>query len=260
VGIAGLRDSKRVRPESHGAINETRFEDGRLINLEGEVWSTVSQEAAYAELRLITRPMIETLDHGPALMRWTEGASGLALQRLVKLDGGVEPPLEEAAAFLRYQAQFFAEDPRAYSQTLSTATGISLSTATGGLDFSEPFPWTFAPSGGGTAVVTNDGNRPTPPVFRIYGQIVNPQIILVGTDSRIVLTGTVPAGDFLEIGTSSAGRRYVKLSGLTDRLNFYDAAASTWFDLPPGSSTIQLIGASFDTTARIDVLYRSAYA
>src|SRR6266576_4610930 len=73
-GIQGLRSSKRVRPQAHGGINETRYEDGRNITLVGEIVSQASIEDAFAEFALIAAPMIQTLDSGAALLKWTDGA------------------------------------------------------------------------------------------------------------------------------------------------------------------------------------------
>jgi hypothetical protein len=64
VGVGPLRSSKRVRPQAHGSINETTFEEGRTIAATGEVWSQVSIEEAIKEFRAITLPMLQTLDTG----------------------------------------------------------------------------------------------------------------------------------------------------------------------------------------------------
>jgi hypothetical protein len=40
-------------------------------------------------------------------------------------------------------------------------------------------------------------------------------------------------------------------------LNFLDAANTTWFELPKGTSTVQMLAGSFDTSARVSVLYRA---
>jgi Siphovirus-type tail component, C-terminal domain len=452
-GVQSLRASKRVRPQTHGGINETRYEDGRSITLLGEIMSTVSVEDAFNEWALITEPMLQTLDTAPALLKWQEGSgalnfassptflydtvgsggfagstlvpswfiandgtsatvaatptgihsqglrvvtsgssshegyaqggsllppgsymasvwvfgaaggealqvfagitspgtgngvasftatttptrynvtftsdgitpvyvgvrtqgtsavtfvldslmivagsqilpyfdgdtngdwlgtpgasesrSGHALQRLVKLDGDLDPPMQGGAADLTYQAQFFAEDPRAYSQTLQTVSSTALSVLGGGLIFDGPveffpgygtatrgalFPWTFTSSGGGTVSFTNAGNRPTPPVFQAYGMCVNPQIVLSGTGLRLMFNGTIAAGDYLEIDIA---KRTVMLNGATNRLNFYDGANSTWFELPAGTSNLQLVAASFDSNAMLKVIGRSAYA
>src|SRR5690606_15345811 len=106
----------------------------------------------------------------------------------------VDPPVEPAPNHLVFQAQFYAEDPRAYSQTLTTEQGEELSAASGGLTIPVEFPFMFAQSGGGTVSVTNSGNRPTPPVFRVYGSCTRPQIVLLGADKRIALTADAEIG------------------------------------------------------------------
>lgn len=430
-GIQTLRSSKRVRPQAHGGINETRYEDGRSITLTGEIMSTISIEDAFSEFGLVAAPMIQTLDTGPALLKWQEGSgvvnlvtnpsfkygttgwtttppfgvagatlvntagsgvggfegqvdttatihegvaiplvgtflagvpytlsatlfgnaggesinfligdagagdfsfatetlvsgwvrysvtwtpssnrtsvfvniytavsavyrffvsgvmvtqstsaltyfdgdspdcewlgavgssssrSGHALQRLVKLDGDLDPPFQEGQAVLTYQAQFFSEDPRAYSQTLQLITGTALSASGGGRTIPTPFNYTYSSSGGGTASFTNAGNRPTPPIFRIYGMCVNPVIAIVGGSLKLSFLGTIANGDYLEIDVA---KRTVKLNGASNRLNFLDSANTTWFELPKGTSNLQLIAGTFDGTARLDVLGRSAFA
>lgn len=260
VGVGPLREDRRVRPQGHGALDLTRWEDGRTIPIEGVVVGA-SQELAYENLREITTACLQTLDEGPALLKWREGASGLELQRSVRLASEIDPPIEEGAAVLRYQVQFFAEDPRAYSQGLTTVSGAPLSSASGGMVMPFTFPFTFAPSGGGIASFTNAGNRPTPVVFRIHGQLTNPTVVHLETQKRIALVGTVNAGDYLEIGTDPQGNRYVLLNGSVSQLNFLDTANSDWFELPAGStSNMRLIAGTFDSAAFLEVSARSAYA
>lgn len=434
VGVGALRASRRPRPQGHGGLDGTRFEDGRLVTVEGAVWSQVSQDAAFTELAAITKPMVQTLDVAPALLKWREGATamvtnlvtnpstetntsgyeafgsflvgtstltretptvtppsgayalkvvtaatsdqgvrfnsvaltagqtyavrvrvqrdagGAALtirlasganelavavgaspsasefteyttvvtagltatyvlyvrtdtavattfrvdalsvvqaasattyfdgdtagcewtgtphastsvrnpgkQRLVRLASDVDPPLEEGAAMLRYQAQFYAEDPRAYSQQLATSASTGLVDAAGGLIFKEPFPWVFNPSSGAEARVRNSGSRPTPPVLRIYGYCTAPTIRLLTTGEEIVLTGEIANGDYLEIDVAN---HTVKLNGATSRRNLLNAAATTWWEIPTGTHTVQLLASNFDATARVDVISRSAY-
>jgi hypothetical protein len=256
-GLGTLRDSKRVRPQAHGGISETRYQDGQTISLDGEISSAVSMADAYNEWRTVMSPMLQTLDSGAALLKWSE-VGGLALQRLVKLDSFSDPVLQEAAAVLHYQVQFFAEDPRAYSQTLTTVTGTALSAAAGGMVMPFTFPFKFSVSGGGTASFTNTGNRPTPPIFRAYGRAVNANIVNLSTGKRIALIGTVNSGDYLEL---DASKRTIKLNGLTLQMNFFDAANSSWEEVPPGATyNYQLVASDFDGSARLDVLGRAAYA
>ena len=255
VGIPGVRDSVRPWPNAHGSIDETRWMTDRLISLEGEVWGATYEEV-FDEFGLLNKAFLDTLTNDGTLLKWTRGGAGTALQAEVKLAGPVQTSLAEGARLLRYQAQLRARDPRAYSQTQTTATGTVLSAAGGGLIFADPFPWVFGGSGGGLASISNTGDIPTPPVLRVYGAISAPIIRNVTTGESIVLTGSVSAGDYLEIDVEA---RTVKLNGGTSRLNLLDYQATTWFELPVGASTLRLLGSSFDASARLDVLYRPAF-
>lgn len=256
-GVSALRESKRVLPQAHGAINETKYGDGQVMTIEGQVASNVSLADMYTEWRTVISPMLATLDGNPSLIKWTE-PSGLSLQRLVRLDSDIAPTLHDQASILDYDVEFFAEDPRAYSQTLTTATGVGLSVSGGGMTIPVRFPFKFSSSGGGTVSFTNTGNRETPPTFRVFGQCVNPQIVCLDTGARIVLNGIIPAGQYLEL---NAGERTLKMGGTVNAANFYDAVNSTWANLPKEATTnYQLIAASFDGVARLDVLGRAAYA
>lgn len=256
-GIANLRTSERVRPQAHGGINQTRYEDGRTITLVGEIVSQVSIEDCFNEWAEVSAAIMQTLDSGPALLKWTEGETGNELQMLVSLYGDYEPTFSEGASIISYQAILFAEDPRAFSQTLTTETSTPLSSLGGGLVLNAPFPWIFSSSGGGTVSFTNSGNRDTSPTFSISGQCVNPQIVLLETGQRISIDGTVDAGTSLVIDVAN---RTVELGDGTNRLNFYDSADSTWFNLPTGTSNLQLIAASFDSGAALTVTGRDAFA
>lgn len=262
IGVAPLRDSRRVRPQARGALDETRWQDGKIISIEGQV-TGASQELAFANFRQIVTPCVQSLE-APALLKWTEGAAGLQLQRLVRLASEIEPPLEgesSAGAFLRYQAQFFAEDPYAYSQVLTAVEGDTLSAAAGGMVMPFTFPFTFAASGGGAVAFTNAGNVPTAPVFKIHGGCTNPAIIHLETQKRITLLGEIATGDFLEVGTDERGNHYVLLNGSESQLNFLDSPNSEWFELPGNAtSNMRLLAGTFDGSAFLEVEARSAYA
>jgi Phage tail protein len=260
-GIANLRTSQRVRSQAHGSINETRFESGREITLVGEIMSQIGLEDAFGEWGEVMEPMIQTLDYGPALLKWQEGDTGNSLQMLVTIDGDLLPPFQDGASTFSYQATLFSEDPRAYDQNLQTVTCTPLSVSGGGLVLDAPFPWTFASSGGGTINVAVNGNRSTPPVFKVYGTITNPQIVVVGTGTRLAFNGTIGASSYLEIDVAARTVQLVTGGFATNRLDLYDSADSTWFELPSGTTTnLQLIAGEFDSSAKFDVIFRDAWA
>jgi hypothetical protein len=446
VGIGPLRSSKRVRPSAHGGIDETRFEEGRGPAFVGEVMSTTNIEDCLAVFRALTRPMLETLDNGPALLKWTEGAggtnpvynpsfvhdgngattaagwitsasyflntgatlkvfvipkyasasqifglgsycqfttagtlvnegmstsevipviknvpitiyfsvydevsqefqvmlgsstvgqtsakftqtaaagwarhsvtltptetglarfalrstgaakvmsliftavsdeepyfdgdspgaewegvpgnavssSGKNLQMLVRLDSDCEPVLSGGAAHLNYQASFYAEDPCAYSQTLTSVSSSSLATSGGGLIFPAPWPWLFNTTGRGSVTIAQEGNRPSPLVFRVHGEVVNPRITRLSDGASLTLKGSVAGGDYLGVDTAA---RTVLLNGATNLLNFIDATNTNWaaFAAPPSpfTETYTLNADGNNGEAFLECLYRSAYA
>lgn len=153
--VSAPRDDKAVRPQAHGGINLTRFTDGGQPSFVFEVMGD-DIEDCLSEFRQMVAPMIRTLDVGPALLLWTEGTTGLQLQRLVKLDSDIDPTIQGGAAVLTFPVTFYAEDPRAYSQTLSqpnaTLSASLVTNATFAADTigAAPAHWTAA----GTALTT----------------------------------------------------------------------------------------------------------
>lgn len=104
--------------------------------------------------------------------------------------------------------------------------------------------------------MTNQGRVETPPVLRIHGGCVNPQVLMTSTGERIVIAGEVQAGSYLELDVF---QRTVKLDGETNRFNLLDSEQTTWFELPVGETTLRLLASSFDSAAHVEVLYRDAY-
>ncbi len=255
VGISPVRRSVRPRPTADGSIDETRYRDESLITVAGETFGTVEQ--AIAEFRAVSGAFLATLDR-PGLLTWTEGLTGLALQRTVKLASALEPALSEAAGIVRYGAVLAAADPAAYSQTLTTAYGNALSGGGGGDVFPDVFPDVFAASGGGIAAFTNAGNAPTRPLLRIYGAATNPTVVHPD-GRRIALTGVVSDGEYIEVDLSARTITRV-LSGVrTPAMNMLDPATTRWFALAPGTTNLQLVAASFDAGAHLEISGRSAY-
>lgn len=255
IGIGPPRDSRRVRPQSHGAIDETRFEDGRLIALVLEA-AGPTYEAAIVNFRAVTAALLDTWESGPALLKWTEGTTGAQLQRLVRLASDVSPPIQDNAARFLFSVQLFAEDPCAYAQAATTTSGL-LSGGGGGLVAPIVFPVVFSQSFAGTLSINNMGNRKAPLVLRVYGQCVNPSVLIVETGETITLSGTINLGDYVEIDTQT---RTLLLNGVTSVGSLLDSASTRWFSAPRGISTLRLLANSYDTNASLTATYRSAYA
>lgn len=266
-GLAGLpaaRASVRPRPDRHGAINETSYLGEDVIAIE-----MILRRASEAELWSEYDDLLEVLWEAignDRLLKWTREGSGLALQQTVRYHDAFDAPLrvEDAGVIMPVLVTFLAEDPRAYAQALTTATGAALSAAAGGLVFPAKFNgasaggWKFTPSGGGIASFDNTGKVPTPVLVRVFGQCSTPQILLVDTGERIAFTGSIPDGGHLDVDLAD---RSLLLNGTISRRNLLDSEATDWPEgAPKGVSTWRLLAATFGVSARIDVIGRAARA
>lgn len=279
-GVAAPRtDGRRVLPQAHGGIDPTKYTDGKIITL-GHELTAATFAALEQDWRDVVAPIQHTLDHGPALLKWTQGGddgTDLELQRLVKVAAEVDQPLEGGAKLFAFTSQFFSEDPRAYDQAPFEATGDPLSEGVGG-GKTYPFTYThnivagegghrvYAESSGGAVSVAVGGVKSTPPVFRLYGYALNPAIVNLDTGERLqfgasvaVPSAEIANGNYLEIDVKN---RTVYLNGdeTVNQRNLFNPAASTWFELPPDTTTnLQLVAQDFDAGAYLYVTGRDAY-
>lgn len=257
LGFAGARDATYQRPSYHGNVTRSRWMNAAVVTIEGLVRGA-TPEAVQGELDALKIPLLDAID-ASGLLTWQRGDSGtgLELQASARLTGdAIDVSVDGGGHILRYQAHLRLDDPRGYTQALTTAVGGTIATS-GGDKFGDTFPDTFDPATGGTVALNNTGTRPTPPILRIYGYATSPQVLLVGTSDRIALSGTIAAGDFVEIDVAA---RTLRLNGTSSAQFLIDAANTTWFEIPRGASTLQLLAGSNDAVTRCDALYRPAYA
>ena len=252
-GIAPVRNLVTQRSQASGGFVRSRFTDSRTITLEGEVLGSTI-EGAFDNFDTLAAAIYDSISTERTL-KWTRDASGEQLQAGVRLQDFQPLTLTDGSAWIKYQASFIAPDPRVYSQTQTTGTGAALSAAAGGKTYTYTYTRGYNPSSGGNVSYTNSGSVPTPPIIRIYGYCTSPQIVLTD-DIRLIFTGEIADGDYLEV---DAAARTVKLNGTTSRLNLLDTVNSTFFALPTGTGTVQMVASNFNANARADLIYRSAW-
>lgn len=252
-GVAPVRNLITQRSQASGGFVRSRFTDSRTITLEGEVLGS-SIEGAFDNFDTIASAIYDSISTERTL-KWTRDASGQQLQAGVRLQDFQPLTLTDGAAWVKYQVSFVAPDPRVYDQTLTTGTGAALSAGAGGKTYAYTYTRGYSPSSGGNVSYTNTGSVPTPPIIRIYGYCTSPQIVLTD-EIRLIFTGEIADGDYLEI---DAAARTVKLNGTTSRLNLLDTVNSTFFALPTGTGTVQMVASNFNGNARADLIYRSAW-
>ena len=97
------------------------------------------------------------------------------------------------------------------------------------------------------ADVENLGDVSVGVLFRVFGAIENPVMELEATGERIVISGTVGAGEVLEVDTTFGGKSATLIASDGTRTNGFgmiDLEESTFWRLPSGTSPVRL---GFDT-------------
>ena len=255
-GLIGLtvRERVRAKPGRHGVINTTKFRDSPPIVLRGWVRGA-SEDETWDAYNDVARACAAATAADRKL-RWS-GGSVLELAetevRLVSLSA----PMEAGPNLIRYQLTLRPGDPRSFTQAETIAEGGPLAMAAGGLEFPLIFPISFAPAGGSSAELTVEGTDTTPFVARVYGYARDPVVRLLSTGEELRVLGEIDAGRYLELDTRA---REVRLDDGTVLNSLYDYERSSWFELPPGPQTVQLLASSFDASARLQLRFFPAYA
>lgn len=149
--------------------------------------------------------------------------------------------------------ELFASDGAKVSAAETTST-IGLAASSGGFSFPVTFPLVFSGGGSlGIVTVTNSGNIPSHPRFRIDGPVTNPKIRSETAGRELEFGMSVDTGEFLVVDVAA---RSVLLGGTASRYSTMTAAE--WFDLTPGSNEIRFTGSSAGSPT-LSIYSRSAW-
>jgi len=152
-----------------------------------------------------------------------------------------------------------APDPRKYSTQQKTLLVNAANPVPIGITVPFTMPVTLTAQGvTGSGQVTNAGTFETRPVIVITGPTTSPALINVTTGQTVSWTGlVVPAGATL---TADFNIQQATLSTTGGTLGAYRAADafSSWWTLPPGTSTIQL-GGQLDAGASMVIAWQDAW-
>lgn len=249
-----VRSTLRDHEGDDGSFMDAEFETGRNVILEGTV---------YADGNL--------LENYLDLLKGNWAPSKTLIPLYVKSPGQTERFLSVKPLGLRYdwdtqrrigavdvQCNAYAEDPRIYTDVLNTTTINLGATILTGRSYNKSYNFGYgglSTTADGVYVTTN-GNRLTPPVFRIYGPCTNPVILndtlSLEMDFNIVLAST----DYLEIIPQY---KTVRLNSTTNRRN--TLVAPNWFYLDPmqGPNFIRYRAQSSDPTSYLQIQWRDAW-
>lgn len=246
---APFRETKRDWEGNDGGFMDAEFEKGRSIIIGGTIYGDVDTLETYLDsLKANWAP-------SRVLVPFYFKAPGVAERVLFVKPGGVRYRWQTIRRTGRVDVQFsmFAEDPRIYTATLTTLAVPVGGTATSGFGFSLGFSFGFGTITGSLGVnAVVSGNRPTPPLFTIYGPVANPRIYNDTTGEMLQFSITLGSGETLVVDPKY---KTVRLGGVTNRRSAL--VNPTWFFLEPGDNFLRYLTESGGST--MDVAYRDAW-
>lgn len=198
TGVRGLgspppRQASYSRARRHGAVDNTRYYEGRVIALDGEVWATADKTAVEAFDELKAALMLGDLAH---TFKFRRTGMSEDEQATVIVASELEWQVTDET-FIVWGVSLFAADPLLYASAEKTGSYDPTTASTGrGISFPLRFPLVFAGEATTHLTVVNSGNFPTPPIFTIIGPVTNPVIDNDTTGESIYTAGlTLAAGD-----------------------------------------------------------------
>lgn len=260
TGIQGLLDTGAVRGsmedlvEGDGGIAVDTYLARRTGTLEGILWpdpDPSSVNSRESRLKRATRALRGT---DWAYLRWTQDGRGVQTQLPVRRQEKVAITARRPKRF-----QVSLETPNAFVEAAAESSQVIVPGNLGGeTGFSSPLtsPLTSVYNVAGSVYVTNVGDAPAWPRFRIDGPVTNPRIRNETTGQELRLTYTLIAGEYLIVDTKDAT---IKLAGTADRYSAYDFVNSTWWQLQPRSNDIRFLPFAYSSGAQLTVLWRHTW-
>lgn len=269
--IPEVRRSSSSVQGDHGVYDALSFYEPRELPFEGTIIGSSQTERRTMEKAIesaVTLPAVQgyaTNDGYITLLFTTEDL--LNLQCNAKLDSEVSFKIvDEADPDMReFKFDMIADDPRLFSQTLNTETGVE-SVIGGVVHIENTLPIHIENTspvhvlGRSVSVTCNNvGNFGASPIIKVTGPTNGPIVTNETTGIKIDLNGLVlAAGEYVTIDVSAAPKTILKNDG-TDQSG-YMTADSDWIYLNPGSNNITLLD---DTPAALDatlqVQWRDTY-
>lgn len=234
-----VRSTKEFMPQADGAILHCRFLAGMEMNLAIQMW----QDSSNIACDQLLQEMVDTLEgylygllnagDNQGRIRWapTGGSSNVPLTNGYRM-------LEDIRLLTYWTESQSPGNPLEISFTLDTVWPYVADETQDSINISN-IP----------AVVTNYGNRPTYPVWKIFGPLGVLTLTNSTTGELFTYNTTLPAGgvdlnvlggEYIEIDTFL--NTVTKVSGaiLTNVAAGISMTDSVFFTLPPGGSTIVL--------------------
>lgn len=258
-GITGLLDRAAIREsatdlvEADGASHGPFWLGRRSGTITGLLFvgglNTAVVAAAESKLKRATRAL-----RADGVLRWTPPNDSAPRQLRFRVQDGPHITARRPKAF---QVTLVSTDVYALSSSEQTTT-IDPAGSSGEIGIPDPIrdPISSPLNVAGQQTVSNDGDAPTWPRFRVDGPITNPTILNNTTGQSIVLSFTLATSEWLDI-YPQVGR--ILQGGTADRYSALDFASSSWFQLMPGANDIRLLASAYSAPAQLSVAWRHAF-
>lgn len=147
------------------------------------------------------------------------------------------------AGFARALVSWETIDPLLYDSASQSVT-VSVGGTSGGVDTPLVTPLVTTGSGStGDATITNTGTASAPWTAYVSGPVTTPRLILGGQTVEIL--GDIPAGSVLTVDSATTS---VRLDGAPRP---WVSFGSTWWEIPPGTSTFSFRAAAGTGSAQL---------
>lgn len=112
----------------------------------------------------------------------------------------------------------------------------------------------------GSHLVVNDGNTAAQWTINLYGNIVNPRLVLNDQAIRLTASGGLTLATNQLLVIDSRGKQVLYDGNpLTSALQYVDFLNSTWWLIPPGQSVYRLDADTWDDNASAILAFRPAW-
>jgi hypothetical protein len=249
-GTGGPDTSGQVvqRSNDHGGYATPQFYGPRVITMTCRATAPTQALRDAARAALQRAVAVGGADGEMSLLIYDEP---VPKQQLVRRSGQI-PEAYPTLATVTFNIILEAPDPRRYAtvlQSKSVQAAVTLNGVTPPLTPPVTMPANGLPA---TIAASNGGNFETRPVIQVNGPIQNPSLTLVDTGQIVSFTGLVLAmGQQLIV---DFGEKQATLNGALVPADI----SSSWWVMPPGSSTIRLGGIA-SSGSGMSVQWRDAY-
>lgn len=237
-----VRNLQTARQDFHGMVSKPTFAEGRLIPINGEIFSSSKLTRGAVKNIVANLFVIESFPAETDEFKKLEFTDDDGTEWFIWAKVYTMPTYENERGdpIIRFFTQLYAENPLIFSKNLQSANGIY------GLWGGTVLPVTLPVALSGAInsfPCVNSGNFASPAKITITGEVINPKVYNLTSGKFFKLNLTVGIGDVLIIDATQATPTATLngVSVLGDR-----ADGSNWIFMNAGTNDLLLAGDDFD--------------